>query len=57
MNLEIIMLGEVIKGKYCMISHSCRILKKKKKDTNKLTYKTETNSDLENKPKVTREEG
>ena len=46
-----------VKNKYHMISHSCRILKKKKKDTNKLTYKTETNSDLENKPKVTREEG
>ena len=46
--------SQSVKSKYHTISHICRILKKKKKDTNKLTYKTETHSDLENKLKVSR---
>ena len=44
MELEIIILSEISqteKDKYHMISHICEILKKKK-DTNELIYRTET---------------
>ena len=45
MDLEIIILSEVSqteKDKYHMISLTCELLKKKKKDTNELISKTET---------------
>ena len=41
MNLEIVMLSEIEKEKYHMILLICGI---KKKDTNKVIYKTETDS-------------
>ena len=47
MDLEIIILSEVSqaeKAKYHMISLICRILKKKKRDTNELFSKTERDS-------------
>ena len=57
MDLEIIILSEVSqteKDKYHMLSLICGILKN---DTNGLTYKTGTDSDLENELMVTREKG
>ena len=56
MDLEIIVLSEVSqteKDKYHMISLICGILKKA---TNELVYKTEIESDVENKLMVTKGE-
>ena len=56
MDLEIITWSEVSQRKTNIIWYNIYVDSKKKKDANKLTYKTEIDSDRENKLMVTKEE-
>ena len=56
MDLDIITWSEVSQRKTNIIWYHIYVESKKKKDANKLTYKTEIDSDRENKLMVTKEE-
>ena len=56
MDLEVIILSEVKSDKERQISYNIIYMWNQKNDTNELIYKTETDSDIENKLMVTKGE-